>query len=343
MHNSIEQQSFGNQSPSIVAFKGNVAVTYNNIADNEADLYIDDNSTAFSNLSQDKFTNLIQNWSCYLQSCGYRFKDIANYAWDTIVYDSLFALKIQKEIDTLEQELRKVILPLCKIANDHPIQQKEVLDFIDSLHSEPLMCDGIPAHEHLLLIARFIKYLTYKEEEYTVTEQLVERLENLMSSNEEFWTYFFVDLFYRHLCGYITIGDIWADKLSRISKHYINENPNEVLSKLYPFISTPYNFYRKHQDVNDLIMQIRTIAVECENPIEGRWAISCLSRILPLYKYASTTIEYSDIFMDILGSIKKGLILNSPFLQFLYLTTLLKNFLTTHDISILKKMKNLVN
>ncbi|MEK7397144.1 MAG: hypothetical protein AAB116_09430, partial [Candidatus Poribacteria bacterium] len=194
--------------------------------------------------------------------------------------------------------------------------------------------DGHPIREHTLLITRILRLLFYHQPDILRDREIRQWLEHLVGKREVFWNKFFVDLYFRYSCDYLTIDGELLPTVQMACDRYLQEQANKPLARLWPLIITPCEASTKYPK-EAVIELIQAVARDCRDTIECKWCVSTLLRIMPLYTCSEEELDYSDLVGSLINEFDSTLVSESPQLQFMYLKDLLRAFTRTRDLKFL--------
>jgi len=266
------------------------------------------------------------------------FNSFVSSAWHTIVYQPFFAAKLIEIKSQLKTDLMPLVLFLCGIAQRKPIEPNKLIEFISSLYSENYSFTEGALKSHKILVAQVLLYCFYHQTDILEDDSVVGQLSRIAQNPDSYWSVYFIDLYYRHVCNHIHIGDKLESSVLTGYKNYLQNYPNNPLSRLSPFIISPYKCFHKYHR-SEFINIIQEIALDCRTDYECRWALSSYMRVIQLYTSTDEEIVYIDLMTSIIEKFPMPLANNSHSTLFRYLHGLIVGFTFTKNINYLKKFE----
>ena len=292
---------------------------------------VEEDTRSYPSCSEDKFVELLSKYSDSLpvELRQELLRDIVASAWNTIVYHPFFAISLLNNETIIQKRIAHILVPLCKAALRMPISPNELKVLLRSIDDNYFFLNGYNKNL-LILIKRTLKFLFYDQPDALKSNEIKEELERLVGKGEIGWNEFFTDLYFRHVCNYISIDSELLSIIKSVFDRYLQEQAKKPLALLWPMISAPLEVCIQHKK-DDLIELIRKIAKVCESVTECRWCVSALLRIMPLYNCSEEELDYCDLVSSLIKEFDPSLASKSSFLQFIYLENLLRAFIRKKD------------
>jgi len=255
--------------------------------------------------SEEEFTKLIESYNDQLPEEIKKniLRNIICYAWNLIYFNLFFALEISSNIRKNNNEISKIIMPICKacIQNSN-ITKEELLQFINTVSNNIEKSCEDSEKEYQRIICKMFIHILYNQPKLLDDNQINGNIIEMIDKYEKYWLDNIVDIYYRYCCGNVRLVENLLNKIKEIACKWIEEYKYKPLSKLKNMIELPIRFVEAYSFAEAINYLIK-IAEESKTSFECKWCMGALFRILPLYRTLEDEIIGCEIIERVLNAI----------------------------------------